>query len=633
MNKRMFALALAAAVTMIAVPAMAQDNFPDVPENHWAYEAIENLKREGILVGYPDGTFKGPRAATRYEMAVALNAAYQRLKNITDGLAEQIAEIRANMGKGGDSGLADRLAAVEAQLRGMSSLADDMAAMKRMAGEFQKELASLGVDVEAMKKDIDAMKKMGVTEPSIKISGDANIVMHAGVGDDGAPIYGIDGRWLGWDEQRDDTTNSILGDMNIYHEIALNIDGNVTGGVKWGATIVTGNLLGGSSEFINTPGGLSGSVTPGYGNLSGRFQDTAFGEGDSDIYIPRFTVDLSDNLPFHAVVGRFGAKSANPYLFRRADSTPYFDNERWDDGGFITDGVQFGWDFGTAARLGITAGRNDQRLSVNGIELSPISLGSLGLSGGMADWYPTVQNSLLTELTFGLTDRGHVVLTYNWHGLNAFGEGTTSGDRLEVMGVGADFKVSDQLKINAGYGQSVLKYEGTELINNDNTAIWVSADYTGESFGLNLGYRNIEEDYLAPGEWERLGTWFEPRGIEDFQAGANFGFGGNAKVRLRGIFGSVQNGGPDYNSLKGDVDFGFGGGWNGTVGYERFSFESSGTDPKQSWITVGVNRALGNNGLLKLVYQYGDHSFYGVKDRGRSDLKGHILFGQVTVKF
>ena len=78
MNKRLLTLALAVVTTMVAVPAMAQDNFPDVPENHWAYEAIENLKREGILVGYLDGTYKGPRATTRYELAVALNAAYRR---------------------------------------------------------------------------------------------------------------------------------------------------------------------------------------------------------------------------------------------------------------------------------------------------------------------------------------------------------------------------------------------------------------------------------------------------------------------------------------------------------------------------------------------------------------------------
>ena len=44
----------------------------DVPFDHWAYDACDMLAEEGIIVGYPDGTFKGNRALTRYEFAIAL---------------------------------------------------------------------------------------------------------------------------------------------------------------------------------------------------------------------------------------------------------------------------------------------------------------------------------------------------------------------------------------------------------------------------------------------------------------------------------------------------------------------------------------------------------------------------------
>ena len=67
------ALSLVLAIGTI-VPAMAQDNFPDVPANHWAYEALAKMKAEGLLVGYPDGLYRGPRPATRYELAVAMHA-------------------------------------------------------------------------------------------------------------------------------------------------------------------------------------------------------------------------------------------------------------------------------------------------------------------------------------------------------------------------------------------------------------------------------------------------------------------------------------------------------------------------------------------------------------------------------
>ena len=51
--------------------------FPDVPENHWAYEYVKNLAERGYLKGYPDGEFKGDRAMTRYEYAAIIYRALQ----------------------------------------------------------------------------------------------------------------------------------------------------------------------------------------------------------------------------------------------------------------------------------------------------------------------------------------------------------------------------------------------------------------------------------------------------------------------------------------------------------------------------------------------------------------------------
>ncbi len=53
-------------------------DFPDVPENHWAYEYIRVLAGNGLIQGYPDGTFGGDRSMTRYEFAALL---YRALKN------------------------------------------------------------------------------------------------------------------------------------------------------------------------------------------------------------------------------------------------------------------------------------------------------------------------------------------------------------------------------------------------------------------------------------------------------------------------------------------------------------------------------------------------------------------------
>ena len=51
----------------------APDRFVDVPADHWAYQAVENLRKQGILLGYPDGRLRGKRTVTRYEAAAGLN--------------------------------------------------------------------------------------------------------------------------------------------------------------------------------------------------------------------------------------------------------------------------------------------------------------------------------------------------------------------------------------------------------------------------------------------------------------------------------------------------------------------------------------------------------------------------------
>ena len=76
---------LGAALSALAIawstPSMAQDAFKDVPQDHWAYQAVAELQQKGILLGYPpENLLKGRRYMTRYEFAVALQRA---LKNIT----------------------------------------------------------------------------------------------------------------------------------------------------------------------------------------------------------------------------------------------------------------------------------------------------------------------------------------------------------------------------------------------------------------------------------------------------------------------------------------------------------------------------------------------------------------------
>lgn len=56
--------------SMGALAAPKQNSFSDVPAKHWAYDAIANLAKDGIITGYGDGAFRSDRTMTRYEMAL-----------------------------------------------------------------------------------------------------------------------------------------------------------------------------------------------------------------------------------------------------------------------------------------------------------------------------------------------------------------------------------------------------------------------------------------------------------------------------------------------------------------------------------------------------------------------------------
>ena len=63
--------------------------FPDVPSNHWAYEAVSDLSRRGLVEGYPDGTFGGDRMMTRYEFAQIVYRAIQNGVQVNEQLVTE----------------------------------------------------------------------------------------------------------------------------------------------------------------------------------------------------------------------------------------------------------------------------------------------------------------------------------------------------------------------------------------------------------------------------------------------------------------------------------------------------------------------------------------------------------------
>jgi hypothetical protein len=91
--------------------------FSDVKPTDWAYQALSNLiERYGCVAGYPDGTYKGGKAMTRFEAAALLNACLDRVTEVTDELKKLMAEFEKELAilKGRVDGLEAKVGELEA---------------------------------------------------------------------------------------------------------------------------------------------------------------------------------------------------------------------------------------------------------------------------------------------------------------------------------------------------------------------------------------------------------------------------------------------------------------------------------------------------------------------------------------
>ena len=116
----------------------ASNPFTDVPRGHWAYDAVEQLRQDGVIEGYGDGTYRGERTITRYEMAQMIARAMDQFDQQVKGLSGQKPVVQ-NVGA-------------------------DKAMLDRLAAEFADELNSLGVRVSNLEKYSDKIKWNGKIE-------------------------------------------------------------------------------------------------------------------------------------------------------------------------------------------------------------------------------------------------------------------------------------------------------------------------------------------------------------------------------------------------------------------------------------------------------------------------------------
>jgi len=190
--------------------------FSDVKPTDWAYQALSNLiERYGCVAGYPNGTFKGGQAMTRYEAAALLNACLDRISEVTDEL-------------------------------------------KRLMKEFEKELAVLKGRVDGLEAKVGELEANQFSTTT-KLNGKATFVLGAnsygGNYRTGLAAAAYSGFPVGSKYARQASETS--GATTFNYDLQLNFDTSFTGKDLLRTRLRAGNFAQ-SAYFGNAPVGLTG---------------------------------------------------------------------------------------------------------------------------------------------------------------------------------------------------------------------------------------------------------------------------------------------------------------------------------------------------------------------------------------
>lgn len=648
--------ALSTLVIAWSTPAVAQNQFKDLDPNHWAYSAVNELQQKGILLGYPDGYFRGKRTLTRYEFAVALD---RLLKNLPP----------PGQGPKGDTGPAGADGAPGAQgekgEKGDPGISpEELANLKRLAEEFRNELTSLGTDLKAVKSRLDALSN---DVADIKRRLDRMPVITGGFfggfrADQSRNAFADYGG-----ATRQANHAGIFSNVDSLHDFQLGIKANLPKGATFTGSAVFSNYLN-----YDTPGAKPISAIPfaaAGGAGAGSTERISLYQAQLDIPLAGFGRDTL------LTVGRHKMQ-LTPLTYWRPDTDPYFDLPWYDDGNYVQDGIKLQSKFGSATTQ-VWAGSFKSVDTNNGV-LNQAVIGALAgprtsAIGGVSSFKPlgfAAQGSSIVNQTAGLHAGiplgrvGELGLT-----LADFSTPSTAsvlGSYSNVVLYGANFKLNPigRLTFSAEGAKTVYQSSfdtGSNVYNDDNNAYITTLGYDAGAVKVTAGYQYIDPRFGAPGYWNKIGSWYNPTNVR-----GPFGkltwqvkdslllYGGGDIIegaRNRAItVGAVGNGGfgiaDNLYRANAGVKWTINKTFTTSFDYEgvfwdlspNSSFSGVRSKPVEQYLTFGAGVNLTSNTVLKLGYQIinlqdvGGGFGFTSADGGNS-ANASVLTTQVAVKF
>ena len=400
---------MAESETMDQVTSVNQ--LSDVQPTDWAFQALQSLvERYGCIAGYPDGTFKGNRALTRYEFAAGLNACLDRVTELISAATDNLVT------------------------------REDLAILQRLQEEFASELAAIRGRVLALESRT-AELEANQFSTTTKLNGEVFFQVGDSFGD--RSQYNVAGGPNVDDS--DDPTQTYFG-----YRARLNFDTSFTGEdllrtrleAKDIPNLSDVDLNNSLMARTNTDGETDGI------ELDDLYYRFPLANGRAQVYVGAKSLDLDDIqdpvTPFQSTgagaVSRFGRY--NPATFRGPEGTGL--------------GVKYAFNDRLQVNLGYLASDED----------SPEAGEGLGLFNG--------SHSASAQLLFEPTDNIGVGIEYNRRSFREgdvavsggtgsfianrpFGDNATTTDNL---GVQVNWKVLDKLEVGGWFGSSWANQEG-----------------------------------------------------------------------------------------------------------------------------------------------------------------------------
>jgi hypothetical protein len=460
--------------------------------------------------------------------------------------------------------------------------------------------------------------------------------------------FGItrDGRPTGVHKGNSQVPTGVDNDFNVWHEASVLLETTNTEGPKARVRFVAGNVLD-DEDFSSSGGGFSRG---GY-NQTFPLAGMAFGDGESvQFWIQEAEISTKTSM-FGANVnvraGRIGIDTGH-YFIRRPDTSLDYKNPYWDNHQHMFDGASFGLGFGSAM-VDIYGGRLNNGLTIsedptlfNGMVVGNVGHafepgGASGNNASRPRGFTSVSgimpNNLLgVNLNFPIMSEGKINLQYAIFDSDSSTTLSVSPlvaiNRMTMWGGEVHFPLAF-LDLTAGYSQTNLGYNQDNVIDEDNAAWYVKLGWNAnDRWGLHGGYRVIEPQFFAPGDWGRIGFWWNPNDIKGFNVGAWFAISDQTRISANAEFltGSDTNIGSsvglseddEINTFKIRLEHRVNDGWSFMAGAEFVNWSIAdrglfaGGDPTERWYNLGLRFNFNENSWWNIMWEMSDVDGDGV---------------------